>query len=145
VAYAQPSAAPVAADMPIVQSRTTGSAVVDEDDLELEGDDEDTDNVFASSAGFAEFAERLGATELADLLEAAAAYAACVEGRPSVTRPQLIRRVHGVMADAEPSREDMLRSFGRLLRDGRIEKVRRGQFAVREDSRIMAEARKIAG
>lgn len=134
-----------AADAPVVQARTTDSAMTEDDDLDGDDIDDATDNVFSDQAGFAEFAERLGATELADLLEAAAAYAACVEGRPSVTRPQLIRRVHDVLADAEPSREDVLRSFGRLLRDGRIEKVRRGQFAVREDSLVMAEARKIAG
>ncbi|QYK41138.1 MAG: hypothetical protein KF887_17425 [Paracoccaceae bacterium] len=121
---------------------------LDDDDLAddmLADDVEDTDNIFEQSEGFAEFAERLGATDLADLMEAAAVFATCVEGRPSVTRPQMIRRVIGALGDEEPSREDMLRSFGRLLRDGRIEKVRRGQFAVREGSRLLTEGRRIAG
>ncbi|MFN3971177.1 MAG: hypothetical protein ACK4L4_07375 [Gemmobacter sp.] len=111
-----------------------------------DGDDEaddDTGNIFANTADFADFAERMGAQALPDLLETAAVYAALVEGRDSVTRPQLIRRVIATKGGDELTREDMLRSFGRLLRDGRIEKVRRGQFGLREGSRALAEGRRL--
>ncbi|MFN4159555.1 MAG: hypothetical protein ACK4GO_14280 [Gemmobacter sp.] len=111
-----------------------------------DGDDEaddDTGNIFANTADFADFAERMGAQALPDLLETAAVYAALVEGRDSVTRPQLIRRVIAAKGGDELTREDMLRSFGRLLRDGRIEKVRRGQFGLREGSRALAEGRRL--
>jgi hypothetical protein len=101
-------------------------------------------NFFAPSRSFAEFAEALGADGLPDLLEAAVAYAACVEGRPHVTRPQMLRHVGSLRPDAGTDREDMLRSFGTLMREGRIEKVRPGQFALPEDSEILAEARRIA-
>jgi hypothetical protein len=37
-----------------------------------------------------------------------------------------------------------LASFGTLLRDGRIEKVRRGYFVLSESSPIMGEVRKAA-
>lgn len=117
-------------------------------------DDEDFDDIdevlgqatLASDAqGFADFAERLGATSLADLLEAAAAYGTVVEGRPSLTRPQMLRQVLDALpAEAAPSREDVLRSFGTLLREGRIEKVRRGQFALRDDAPYLEEGRKLA-
>ena len=128
-------------------------AAAEADQTEEEEDDllaEDPSNVFGEAdTGFAEFAERMGATSLPDLLEAAAVYAACVEGRPGVTRPQLIRRVtdlHEELNGGEaPTREDMLRSFGRLLRDGRIEKLRRGFYGVREDSRALAEGKRVAG
>lgn len=99
----------------------------------------------SDTQGFADFAERLGATTLPDLLEAAAAYATVVEGRPHLTRPQMLRQVLDALpAEATPSREDVMRSFGTLLRDGRIEKVRRGQFALRDDARYLEEGRKLA-
>jgi hypothetical protein len=44
----------------------------------------------------------------------------------------------------ESERETVLRSFGTLLREGRIEKVRPGQFALGETSPIQAEARRIS-
>ena len=101
------------------------------------------ENIFGASDGFADFADRLGANGLPALLEAAAAYIACVEGRDSFTRPQLMRHIGSVETDMV--REDGLRSFGILLRDGVIEKTRRGQFALTDRSAMLAEARKIAG
>lgn len=115
---------------------------VEDDDADMAEDD--AGNAFEDSRGFAEFAEKLGASDLASLLEAAAAYASCVEGRPHFSRPQLLRQVNAV-SEGEISREDQLRSFGRLLRDGRIAKLRRGQFVLTEQSHLLAEAKKIAG
>lgn len=78
---------------------------------------------------FNEFAEELGATELPDLLEAAAAYLAYVEGRDQFSRPQLMTKVRMVQEE-NFSREDGLRSFGQLLRQGKIEKIAGGRFTV---------------
>ena len=97
-----------------------------------------------SEAGFADFAEKMGATDLPDLLEAAAAYTAFVEGNKAFSRPQLMRRVAHYETDEEFSREAGLRSFGQLLRQGKIQKLRRGQFTIGEDTRFNPEAR-IAG
>lgn len=115
-------------------------AVQAEEDEETDGDAE---NIFANSKSFAEFAERIGATDLPDLLEAAAAYAACVEGRPTFSRPQILRSA-AEASEMPVSREQSLRSFGMLLRQGKIQKVKRGQFAIAETSRYLPEARKIA-
>jgi hypothetical protein len=93
---------------------------------------------------FAEFAEHLGATSLSDLLEAAAAYTANVEGITHFSRPQILRRIQGVTEDEDYSREDGLRSFGMLLRQGKIQKVRRGQFVLTDASRFKNEARRVA-
>jgi hypothetical protein len=88
--------------------------------------------VEASSTSFAEFADEMGAHELPDLLEAAAAYLAFVEERDQFSRPQLMTKVRQVIG-TEFSREDGLRSFGQLLRAGKIEKIKGGRFAVSGD------------
>lgn len=87
------------------------------------------------TGGFAEFAAQQGATELGDLLEAAAAYIAFVEGDDDFSRPQVMRKVQMATAD-EFSREDGLRSFGRLLRQSRIIKLDNGRFQVSEDTKF---------
>lgn len=146
---AAPAAAPSA---PIRPRRVTaggfGMATAAEmgsqpEDEEDEG--EDVANLFGDARGFAEFVERVGAVGLEDVLEASAAYLAGVEGRPHFSRPQLMRNLTTVVPADSFQREDGLRSFGTLLREGRIAKVRRGQFTVSEESRYLAEARKIAG
>ena len=86
----------------------------------------------------------MGANELSDLLEAAAAYAAFVEGEPHFSRPQLMRRVAQSTLVNEFSREAGLRTFGQLLRQGRLQKLKRGQFTVSPESRFNPDSR-IAG
>lgn len=101
-------------------------------------------NIFDDSRGFAEFAERLGAVDLAQMLEAAAAYATCVEKRDHFTRPFLMKQVEAGRLVEGFTREDGLRGFGTLLREGRIAKVGRGHFVLADDSSYLAEARKLA-
>ncbi|WP_136685884.1 hypothetical protein [Falsirhodobacter xinxiangensis] len=92
-----------------------------------------------SSTGFASFATRLGASTPTELMEAAAVWTVCIEGRPHFSRPQLLRHVSSV---SDIVREDALRGFGALLRDGRIEKLKRGQFVVTPLSPYLREAQK---
>ena len=84
--------------------------------------------VAGNDTGFAEFAENQGANTLPELLEAAAAYMSFVEGRDQFSRPQLMTKIHQAEGEAS-SREERLRSFGQLLRDGKIEKKGGGRFA----------------
>jgi hypothetical protein len=101
------------------------------------GDDEVAGTAVAEQGGFADFAESMGARDLPDMIEAAAAYTAFVEGRPSFSRPQLMQMMRaGESADVGFSREEQLRSFGLLLRQGRIQKLKRGQFTVADDTRF---------
>jgi hypothetical protein len=81
----------------------------------------------SDDGGFAEFAQSMGAKDLPVLLEAAAAYMSFVEGIDQFSRPQLMTKVTQVESE-ESSREERLRSFGQLLRDGKIEKTRGGRF-----------------
>ncbi|MGI1662734.1 hypothetical protein ACRDNQ_10885 [Palleronia sp. KMU-117] len=113
-------------------------------DEDGEGAPEVESSSYEDAARFAEFAEKMGAKDLTDLLEAAAAYAAYVENRPHFSRPQLMKRVARYEASGEFTREAGLRSFGQLLRQGKIRKLKRGQFTVAESTRFNPEAR-IAG
>jgi hypothetical protein len=87
-------------------------------------------NALAVSApkSFAEYAEDRGAAGLESLLEAAALYRAEVLHQVQFSRADLFEAVTSLPATADVTLEDTLRSFGTLLRDGRIAKVRRGQF-----------------
>ncbi|MEZ0467236.1 chemotaxis protein CheA [Phaeobacter sp. SYSU ZJ3003] len=87
----------------------------------------------ATAADFAAYAAERGAVELQDLLEAAAAYMSFVEGRDHFSRPQLMNKVRDAGA-AEFNREDGLRSFGQLLREGKIERSENGRFAATDET-----------
>lgn len=88
----------------------------------------DDDLDASQDTGFIDFAAEMDATELPDVLEAAASYLTFVEGLEYFSRPQLMSRVRQV--DCGPfTREDGLRCFGQLLRSGKIDKLKGGQFA----------------
>ena len=98
----------------------------------------------ASVGSFAEFANQMGASNLSELLEAAAAFTSFVEGMDDFSRPQIMNKVRDV-SDEDFSREDGLRSFGKLLREGRINKVRNGRFQISDDTRYSPERRAAQG
>ena len=107
-------------------------------------EDEQKDDASSDDADFGAFVDRMGASDLTDLMEAAAAYTAHVEEQPHFSRPQIMRRVATIAPSVEESREAGLRAFGQLLRQGRIIKLQRGQFTIAEGSRFKPEQR-IAG
>ena len=90
--------------------------------------------------GFAAYAESVGARDLPELLEAAAAYMSFVEHREQFSRPQLMTKVRQVETE-ESSREDRLRSFGQLLREGKIEKTSGGRFTASDRISFKPDAR----
>jgi hypothetical protein len=110
---------------------------VDESETQ-EAEDEDT------SEGFARFIETSGAKGIDELLEATAAYTVFSQGKESFSRPEIMKRV--AMADPalSMSREDGLRSFGQLLRQGKFQKLERGQFTIDSNTRFNPQKR-IAG
>ncbi len=86
--------------------------------------------------GFAQFARTVGAKDLSELLEAAAAYTVFSEGQSSFTRPEIMKRVARVDPTIRLSREESLRSFGQLLREGTFKKLERGQFTIDNGTRF---------
>ncbi len=122
----------------VLEKPSYGSAADSDEDEDLAEDSKEI-----NEAGLASFAELVGARSMAEMLEAAAAYATCVEKRSQFTRPQLMRRMMASAGGKAVSREDGLRSFGTLLRTGRIEKVNRGHYSLAENSPYLAEARRL--
>ncbi|MGB5863343.1 MAG: hypothetical protein WBG95_03525 [Sulfitobacter sp.] len=92
------------------------------------------------ATSFADFASEMGAEKLPDLLEAAAAYLSFVEGYEAFSRPELMSKVRQVETD-NFTREDSLRSFGKLLREGKIEKIKGGRFQASEQIGFRPDAR----
>ncbi len=110
----------------------------DEDEAEAEAEENPVSrNIFSDDDSFADFAERMGAHDLPDLLEAAAAYCLSVEKHQTFTRPQVMQLAAEQYAADEFPREDGLRAFGALLREGPFERVRRGEFTIAGASRFM--------
>ena len=131
-------ATPVSPDAKLVLPKPSHAVTIEpEEDEDLEEDLTDLDE-----AGLSGFARRLGASSMAELLEAAAAYATVIEKRSQFTRPQLMRRLTASAGGTVVGREDGLHSFGMLLRTGRIEKVGRGYYRLAKSSPYLAEARR---
>lgn len=101
---------------------------------------EKDDGAAASDSNFTEYAREMGATQLPELLEAAAAYMSDIEGRSQFSRPMLMHKLQEVEKE-NFSREDGLRSFGKLLRDGKIQKIKGGRFTVTDETDFRGEAR----
>ena len=144
-------AGPPADAQPVRPRRVTAGSLAltqaldaDADEAAQDGDgDAAGANIFVAAGRFPEVVERLGAVHLTETIEAAAAYITVVEGRETFTRPQLVR-LAGTVSGAAVGREDGLRAFGLLLREGRIEKARRGQFMLPAGNRMLAEMRALA-
>lgn len=100
-------------------------------------EDPEEENIFDESENFEQFAARVDAKELPELLEAAAAFMLQVEDEPYFTRPKVMRAAARIMGNDNFEREDGLRAFGTLLREGPFERVQRGQFTLSKTSRFM--------
>jgi hypothetical protein len=136
--------APVAAEAGPIRPRRVVPAALAAVPADEEDAEETVDASLVDARGFSEFADRLGARTLPELIEASAAYLAVVQKRDAFSRPQLMANVEAAMPEALP-REDGLRSFGALLRSGRLSKLRRGQFVLSQQSNYLTEGKRIAG
>ncbi len=133
-----------AAEGAIVRPRRviSGNLALSEED-EIEVVETIGENIFTPEKTFTEFASDMGAVELIDQLEAAAAYSAFVEGEEHFSRPQIMKAVAEMNEEQDFTREEGLRSFGLLLRRGKIKKLKRGQFIIAETTRFNPEIRAV--
>ncbi|MFO6464429.1 hypothetical protein ACK8OR_08555 [Jannaschia sp. KMU-145] len=102
-----------------------------------------TDAAASDAQDFEAFAADRGAVDLPEILQAAAVYSTKVMGHESFSRPRLLHLAAEAVDDL--SREDGLRGFGQLLRDGTIRKISRGEFALGEDGRFGEKTTRRAG
>ena len=93
---------------------------------------------------FVDYVGPMHLTTLAELTEAAAAYVTHVEGLEEFTRPQVMRHVVATGLPMTTSRENLLRTFGMLMRNGVLQRSRRGQFELAATSEFRAGAREFA-
>ncbi len=97
-------------------------------------------NIFTGMETFEDFADRLGASEQIELMEASAIYVAHIEKQPLFRRRQLIRHMSS-LPDALPmTREASVQIFNQLLGMGRFAEMEPGLFAVTDRSPLLAEA-----
>ncbi|MBT9385609.1 hypothetical protein KM176_17185 [Pseudooceanicola sp. CBS1P-1] len=87
------------------------------------------DDVPLGTLSFPDYAAEVGAHDMAALIQAAACYLNLVLKRDSFSRPQLMGRVRQVLTE-DFDREEGLRLFGTLVRDGQIRRHGTGLFSI---------------
>lgn len=119
------------------QPETTPTPEIEEFADEIQGIPADAFH----SDNFPDFAERVGAFDMHDLLEAAAAYTTIVEGLERFSRAEVMNKIAGLNHAEGYSKEQGLRAFGKLLREGKILRVQDGHFAIARSSRYSVASR----
>lgn len=95
---------------------------------------------------FKDFAEAVDAWLLDEQIEAAAAFKTHLKGQEEFTRVDLMSYVLAYNEGRDVTRDDMLRGFGTLLREGRLQRGEGGAFRLSSASEFDQPARKyVAG
>ncbi len=85
---------------------------------------------------FTAFLADKNASGAEELLEAAAAFRIFVVRQETFSRPQVMGLVLKADHGSEVSREEGLRAFGKLIREGVIRKIQRGRYTISENTRF---------
>ncbi|WP_424939542.1 hypothetical protein [Aliiroseovarius sp. S253] len=97
------------------------------------GTDPDAEPATSTNAeldAFTTFAADVDHSDIAGYMRAAAAFVTQSSGKTHFNRPQVVKLVTQLDVPGSISREDALRAFGRLLRDGDIIKVAQGCYSL---------------
>lgn len=89
---------------------------------------------------FVAFIGEMEVHNLVELMEASASFMGNVEGREKFSRPQLMNKVR-LVHEGEFNREDGLRAFGQLLREGKLLKAGGGRFSASGEIGFQPQAR----
>ncbi|MDD7972076.1 hypothetical protein [Roseinatronobacter alkalisoli] len=95
-------------------------------------------------AAFRKFADKVDAWLLDEQIEAAAAYMTHILGQREFSRTDLIKYVLAYNDGKTVTREDMLRGFGTILREERLERLETGMFRLSPSSEYDEPARQYA-
>ncbi|MCC5955332.1 MAG: hypothetical protein JJU07_04460 [Natronohydrobacter sp.] len=93
---------------------------------------------------FRDFAKQVDAWLLDEQIEAAAAFTTHIKGQTTFSRIELMAYVVAFNDGRAVSRDDMLRGFGTLLREGRLERADGGAFRLSSASEFDEPARRHA-
>jgi hypothetical protein len=88
---------------------------------------EPEENLFDTDQSFHAFLQEQDIEDLTEVASAACGFLAVQRGQQVFSRSEVIRMVQDRPGDSV-TREEAIRAFGRVLNDGQIEKIRRGQF-----------------
>jgi hypothetical protein len=88
---------------------------------------ETEENLFDTDQSFHAFLREQDIEDLTEVASAACGFLAVQRGQQVFSRSEVIRMVQDRPGDSV-TREEAIRAFGRILNDGQIEKIRRGQF-----------------
>ncbi len=91
----------------------------------------------SESASFERFIAAIEVTSVEALIEAAAAWITYGEGRTRFTRLEITEMIAPICEDFGIQREEVLRAFGQLLREGALARVAPGDFAMTKRSHFV--------
>ncbi len=114
---------------PVRPRRVRNSNAAVAEDFDMDVDAVATTEVQSPQVDFKTFAAQMGVEKLPELLEAAASYMTFVEDYEKFSRPQVMTMVREVLGE-DYTREDGLRAFGQLLREGKLIRLAGGRFTV---------------
>ncbi len=138
VAEEEPAVEEAAEPMP-TKAEAEAEAEAAEPDAEVASTEpaEETDS--QTGASFGDFAAQHNAKALPELLEAAVAFAQQQSDVDEALRPQVMKLVAEHLGGSY-ERDEAMRVFGTLLREGRIEKLPKGRFTVPANSALRDHA-----